>query len=537
MIRRSRLLLAVSAAVLLPATASAETLNVGLGSEPTAVDPHYHDLGPNNAMVEHIFEALVAHDKDLKIVPELATEWERRDDNTWVFTLREGVTFSNGEPFTAKDVIFTLCRVLNNETGQGSFTDVASNTESLVAEGETTLVVTTKVPEPLLLAELTDIPILSSSIVEHGELTFDPANGCGVTGAWPTVEQFNDGSVAIGTGPYALEDYTKGDSITLSANETYWGEAPAFETVVFTAVPSDGPRLAGLLAGDYDLIENPAPRDLPRIEENPNLDYVVTPSNRVIFLQMDTYRDVGESPTLEAEGENPFKDVRVRRAISKAIDRDAIVERIMDGVATPAYQYLPDSMFGALPEPPVLEYDPEEAKRLLAEAGYPDGFKVTLATPNDRYINDERVAQAVAQFLARIGIDASVDAMSRSVFFPKRRERAFSMSMAGWGSSTGEASSFLRAFVVTEDPERDVGGSNYGGYTSEKFDTVFLPAIESMDEAEREQGLMDSMKVALEEMPLIPLHYESSTWAFRDGISYPGRADQATIVMDVEVEG
>ncbi len=522
---------AMSAAVPL----AAQEITVALGSEPTALDPHFHDLGPNNAMGEHMFESLVGLDASIQPYPELATGWELRDPNTWVFTLRQGVRFTNGDPFTADDVLFTICRIMNNETSLvDSFTDPIRNMTAVETPDDYTVVITTEQPNPFMLVDMADMMLISDSLVEHDGLTFDPDNGCGVTGPWPTVDQFNDGSAAVGTGPYTVADYVKGANITLARNDGYWGGTPSWERVTFVPVQSEGPRLAGLIAGDYDLMENPAGRDLPRLDATDDFDYVITPSARVIFLQMDTYRSVADSPALEAEGDNPFMDVRVRRAISMAIDRQAIVERIMDGVATVAYQFLPDTMFGALPAPPPLAYDPDQARALLAEAGYPDGFKVTLATPNDRYINDERVAQAIAQFLNRIGIETDIDAMTRSIFFGERRNRSFSFSMAGWGSSTGEASSFLRAFVATTDRDLGVGLSNYGGYTNPDFDAVFLQAISTMDDAARKALLQESVRMALDQLPLIPIHFESTAWAFRAGLTYEGRADQSTLAMSIK---
>lgn len=528
---RARLLGAASLG-LLAAPAFAQDLNVGLSSEPTAVDPHYHDLSPNNALTAHIFDALLTSDAQQQVQPNLATEWENVDDTTWRFTLREDVTFSDGSAFTPEDVIFSYCRVLNNETAvSGSFDEAIKNLQSIEAPGDGTMVFTTIEPDPLLPIRLAQIGIISDEIVEHGEITFDPANDCGVTGDWPTVTDFNEGDAAVGTGPYTLVDYVSGNVIRLARNDRYWGEAPEWQNVSFHPVPSAGPRLAGLLSGDYDLIENPASRDLARIEQSDEFEYVITPSSRVIYLQLDMRDD---SPFVETEdGSNPFQDVRVRRAMSLAIDREAIVERIMDGAAAPAEQFLPAGMFGTIENPPALEYDPERARELLAEAGYPDGFKVTFHATNDRYINDAQVAQAVAQFLSQIGIETELDAMTRSIFFTRRSEREFSMSMGGWGSDTGEASSFLRQWVPTTDDEAGLGGSNYGGWSDPEFDAVLTEAIATVDDAAREELLREAGARVLDLLPYIPLHYESTIWAFRSGLDYEGRADQYTLAPSI----
>ncbi|WP_299820218.1 ABC transporter substrate-binding protein [uncultured Jannaschia sp.] len=513
--------------------AAAQELTIALASEPTAVDPHYHDLTSNNAVAEHIYSALGRADAQQNIQPGLATSWEAEDDNTWVFQLRDDVVFSDGSEFNADDVIFTYCRTMNNETSVGTVGEsVVTNFASVETPDPHTLRITTKEIEPLMPELLAQIMILSEGIVEHDEITFDLENDCGVTGEWPGVDAFNTGEAAIGTGPFVLEEFTLGSGITLGRNENYFGEAPVWERVRMVPVPASGPRLAGLLSGDYDLIENPAARDITQIEAQEGLDYVSVPSNRIIFLQMDIGRD--DSPFIRTgDGSNPFQDERVRRAVSMAIDRQAIVDRIMDGFATPAYQFIPDNMFGAIPDPEPLEYDPERATELLAEAGYPDGFGLTLHATNDRYINDSQVAQVVAQFLTRIGIQTELDAMTRSIFFSRRSDKEFSFAMGGWGSSEGGAASFLRQYVTTDNEDLGVGASNYGAWSDPEFDAILLEAISTVDEEKRAALLQRAEQMAVDKLGFIPLHFESSIWAFRDGLSYPGRADQYTLAHEV----
>jgi peptide/nickel transport system substrate-binding protein len=394
-------------------------------------------------------------------------------------------------------------------------------------------VITTKTPDPLLPNYLSNLGILSSSIVAHDKLSFDPAKNCGVTGPWPVVGDFNDGKIAIGTGPYKFKSFVRGTAIELERNDSYWGQAEPWKSVRFVPVPNAGPRLAGLLAGDYDVIENPAARDLARIKGDKRFGYVVTPSTRVVYFQLDVARD--PSPLVSAEnGKNPLKDPRVRKAMSLAIDRDAIVKRIMDGAAEPAYQFLPTGMFGTLPNPPALRYDPGEAKKLLSEAGYPNGFKVTLSTTNDRYINDSQIAQAVAQYLNQVGIHADVDAMTRAIYFPRRSKKEFSVALGGWGSTSGEASSFLRQWPATPNEAQTIGGSNYGGYSDPEFDELIRAAISTLDDAKRSELLQKAATKVLEGGAFIPLHFESTIWAYKSNLNYTGRADQFTMAMSVK---
>jgi peptide/nickel transport system substrate-binding protein len=520
--------IAVALACAFAGLSQAQTLKIGLASEPTAVDPHYHQTTPNEALIYHIFQPLVAMDADQKLQPALAKSWEATDDTTWTFKLDEKARFSNGEPFTAKDVVFSFCRILNNETGIGSGgTNTVRRIVSIETPDDRTVLLKTAAPQPVLPNELARIPMIWNGIVKHDKLTYAPKEGCGVTSPWPAVNDFNSGKDVIGTGPYVLKSYVKGSGIVLERNEKFWGELPAWKEVRMTAVPSAGPRLTGLLAGDFDLIENPAARDLKRIKES-GFGYNVKPSVRIMFFQLDAGRE--QSPLVKSpKGDNPLQNAKVRQAMSLAIDRKTIVERIMDGVAMPANQFIPAGMFGSIDNAPELEYNPKKAKELMVEAGYPDGFELTLSATNDRYINDAQVTQAVAQYLSRIGIKTQVDTMTSSVYFPKRAKREMSASLGGWGQETGEAGNFLQYWVATNNKERSMGSSNYGRYSNPELDKLYLQAMGTLDDSKRSQLLQQAVKIALAEMPNIPLHWESGVWAFRKGIDYQGRADQRTM--------
>ena len=281
------------------------------------------------------------------------------------------------------------------------------------------------------------------------------------------------------------------------------------------------------------MIGKPPTQDIEQLKANENINIVTGLSNRVIYLHFDHQQE--PTPGVNGgTGKNPFKDVRVRQAVSKAINREAIVARIMGGIAQPAGQLLPPGMFGSNPDLKVEKYDPEGAKKLLAEAGYPDGFTLVLGTPNDRYINDEKIAQAVAQMLSRVGIKTTVDASTKSVFFKRRNKYEFSFYMAGWGSGTGEMSSPLRALVATRDKDRGYGGTNRGRYSNAKLDGLIEQALQTVDEKAREKLLMEASKVAMEDYAILPLHYEVTPWALRKGLTYDARADQYTLATGVK---
>jgi len=516
-------------------SAQPRSLTIGMAAEATAADPHYAKVTQNDALAAHFFDLLVVRAPDMSLQPQLAKSWRTIDDLTWEFKLREDVKFSNGEPFTAQDVLFTFCRTLNNQTNvAGSYTAMTKLFADVQTPDPYTVIIKTVAPLPLMPNEMARGPaMLWHGIVPHEALRFDPARGCGVTGPWPTVNDFNSGRMSIGTGPYVMQSYVKGTGVAMTRNPHYWGEPPHWDTVKIVPVPSAGPRLSGLLAGDFDVIENPAPRDVPRLQANPKFGVVVTPSVRLIYLQPDIGRT--PSPHVKAhDGKNPLADVRVRRALNMAIDRKAINARIMDGMATPATQYMLDGMFGALPQGPDIPYDPEAAKKLLAQAGYPDGFEMTIATPNDRYVNDASVAQAVAQYFSRIGVKTSIDAMTASIFFARGAKRDYSFALRGWLQETGEASSLFHTWVASLDTSKSIGINNYGAFSHAEFDRVYLQAAVTVDPDARRKLLEQATRIALDQVPLIPLHFESTIWAFRDGLSYEGRRDQYTMAMAVK---
>ena len=529
--RKSTLLCAVSLAAVLASPAAAQELTIGLSSEPSALDPHYHNLGPNNAMRRHMFDSLVLQNEAQQLKPGLAVSWKPTDDTTWEFKLREGVTFHDGSPFTAKDVVFTVCRIPAVEDSPSSFTVYTKAITDMQIKDSHTLILKTGKPYPLLPVEVSTWGVLSAAANGvTGDIGFS-TEGCTGIDSFPKTQAFNDGSQANGTGPFKFKQFTRGEKIVLERNENYWGDKPAWQTVTFRPITSNGPRVAALLAGDVDMIDKPPLQDLERIKSE-GFDVAQGLSNRVIYLHFDHEQE--PTPGIDGTGgKNPFKDMRVRQAVSKAINREAIVARIMGGVAVPAGELLPQGMFGSTPGATHEAYDPEGAKKLLADAGYGDGFKLVLGSPNDRYINDAQIAQAVAQMLTRVGIKTEVDAMTKSTFFARRNKYEFSLYMAGWGSGTGEMSSPLRALVATRNKDKGMGGTNRGRYSNPELDAMIEEALAVVDDDKREAILRNASQVAMENYAILPLHYEVTPWAYRKGLSYTPRTDQYTIATGV----
>lgn len=513
------------------ATAGAQELRIGLSAEPSSIDPHFHNLGPNNALGRHIFDRLIEQDESQLLGPGLAVSWKATDPNTWEFKLRQGVKFSDGSDFTANDVIYTLCRVPRVENSPSSFVIYTRAVTAATAPDPHTVILKTAQPHPLLPAELSTIAILSGKANGAGTVEYG-AKECKNAGTFPKTEAFNSGEAAIGTGPYKLVRFTRGDRIVMETNPGHWGEKRAFGQVTFRTISSAGPRVAALLSGDVDLIENVPIQDLARIKANPGFAVSQGLSNRVIYLHFNFVDD--KPPGVEAGGQNPFRDKRVREAISKAIDRDAIVARIMGGVAVSAAELLPPTMFGANKDSKGPRADLEGAKKLLAEAGYPNGFSLVLGTPNDRYINDAMIAQAVAQMLTRAGIKVSIDAVTASQFFARRNKREFGIWLAGWGAGSGDMSSPLKSLMATPNREKGMGTTNPGGYSNAEMDRLLEEGLTTVDDDKRSALFAKASRIAMEDFGAIPLHFEMTTWATRKGLDYTARADQYTLATEVK---
>ncbi len=507
-----------AALIVLPLTAAAKELNVGLGAEPTSIDPHYHNLGPNSAIADSIFDGLVRQNEKQQLIPGLAVSWKAVDDTTWIFNLRKGVKFHDGTPFTADDVLFTFERVPNVPKSPSSFATFTKG-KTLTKIDDYTVQIKTAKPMPLTPNDVSQVAIISKKAAEGA-----------------STEDYNSGKAAIGTGPFKFVKWVPGDRLILQRNDDYWGAKPEWAVVNIRVIKSAPARVAALLSGDVDFIDNVPTTDITRLKKEQGLSLSQGISNRVIYLHLDQDRD--NSPFVKAKDggpiKNPLKDKRVRQAISKAINRDLIVERVMEGVAIPAGQLLPEGFFGVSPNLKPEKYDPEGAKRLLAEAGVPDGFQLTIHGPNDRYINDAKIAEAVAQMLTRVGIKTAVETMPKSVYF-KRASRGgpdgtpeFSFILVGWGAGTGEASSPLKSLLHTYDKSRGMGASNRGRYSNAELDKLIEQALATVDDGKRRKLLEQGTELAMRDYGVIPLHYQVNTWAVRKGLKYTPRTDERT---------
>jgi len=502
-------------ALTLPAAAA--DLKIAVAADITSMDPHFFNLFPNNNMAEHIFDKLVQMDPDSKMIPGIATSWKPIDDKTWEFKLRKGVKFHDGSELTAEDVAFSIDRVAQIPNSPGPF---VAYTKAIVGKeivDPYTIRFKTAVPHPLMPNDLSTIYIVSKKVA---------------TGA--TTEDFNTGKATIGSGRFKFVKYVSGSNVDLVRNDNYWGEKPAWDKVTFKIIKNESARVAALLSGDVEAIEQPPTADLTRIKNDPKFTVTSKISHRVIYFNFDHLQRASPFITDKAGkplDKNPLLDVRVRRAISKAINRPAIADRVMEGQAVPSGQLVSEKLFGNVPGLKAEAFDPEGAKKLLAEAGYPDGFNITIHGPSGRYVNDEKIVQAVAQMLTRIGVVSKVETAPMGPYSARASKQEFSFHMVGWGASTGESSSPLRSLLATFNRDKGLGAVNWGRYSNVKVDYLIEQALQQVDDENRRFMLQEATRLSMQDLGIMPIHFQFTIWATKKGVTYVPRTDEYTLAF------
>ncbi|MBO9398860.1 ABC transporter substrate-binding protein [Shimia sp. R9_2] len=521
-------IIGLSAALTLPAAAQAETLRMAFSSAPRSIDPYPFGGTPTASLKEHVFEALVAADDS----PLLAKSWQWTSPTSLEVKLRQDVAFHDGTALTARDVVYSACRMMYLIDGKRNLlTSSMGPITDVVAADDHTVRFDMKAPYPLWIQKMKFLSILPAAGADtpEGPITYDDQGDCGGI-TYPTRAEFEAGAAAIGTGPYKFVRFDKSGEADLIKNTNYWGGAPEWDEVQIRTIGNAGARLAGLLAGDFDLIENPTTEDLPGLKANEDLTYTAVPSWRSIFLVLDVNAEGAKGVRAE-DGSAPLADQRVRQAMSMAINRQAIADRLFGGEATVANQFSPKYRAGA-PELAELPHDPAKAKELLAEAGYPDGFEIDFYAPSDRYANGARVAQAVTQYLSRIGIKVNLKTEPWSVFAGKRRENELGVFMYGWGHPQGPAQMISFAFA-SRDKELGLGSSNYSNYQNDGFDAAMKAWAVETDETQANAYLGEAMRIVVDELPGIPLYYQHTIWAHRADLEVNGRQDERTSATTV----
>ncbi|MBC7634685.1 MAG: ABC transporter substrate-binding protein [Acetobacteraceae bacterium] len=508
------------AGLLATSPVSAQSLVMAFSGSPTSADPHYHTFSPNIALDSHSYNTLVDMDPKSRPIASLAESWRLVSPDTWEFKLRPGVKFHNGDDFTAEDVVYTLARVPTVLNSPGSFSIYTKSVVSSEVVDPHTIRLKTNGLYPLLPIDLTLVFMIPRRL-----------------GPNPLNEDFNNGRNAIGTGPYRMTSYKPGDRVELERFDGFWGKKPHWANVSVRMIPNDGARTASLLAGDVQFIEFVPTSDVARLGTDKRVALSQTDSLRLVFLWLNRSHQVAPpfvtGPNGEALTTNPLNDLRVRKALSMAINRNAIVERVMEGAAIPSNQFLAPGVSGHVADLAPVPFDIAAARALLAEAGYPKGFRITLHGPNDRYVNDGKIVQAIGQMWTRIGVETKVDAMTWTTYISRASKQEFSAFLLGWGISSGEASNPLRALVHTYDAASGWGSVNRGRYSNPQLDGMIKAAMAVADDKMREAALIDAERVAMEDVALIPIHIQKNIWAMRAGLTHTPRADERTLAMDL----
>ena len=495
----------------------AKTLRWGGRGDPQTMDPYSQNENLTNNINGLIYDTLVMRDKDLKVIPGLATSWELVNPTTWRFKLRQGVKFHDGTPFTAEDVVFSFQRASEDTSQIRSYARLSGKPRKI---DETTVEFVTDGPNPIELEHVLTIFIMSKSWCEK--------NKCLKPLDFKAKEEMITARQANGTGAFVLKAREPDVRTVMVKNPDWWGwKDKKFDgnvtEIVYTPITNDATRLSALIAGNVDVINDPAPQDVPKLQQTPGVKVIEGFEQRIVFLGMDQHRD--ELLYSNVKGKNPFKDKRVRQALYQAIDINAIHKSTMRGLSKPTGGVTPSPVQANEAIEKRLPFDPAASKKLLADAGYPNGFEVQMDCPNNRYVNDEKICQAVAAMWAKIGVDVKLVTLPRAQYFPKLEKFDTSVYMLGWGGASTDAFFTLQPVLSTHNGKGD-GDFNYGRYTNDpKFDALVSEIKVEMNAEKRLALIRSALTTHNANIHLLPLHRQVIPWAARSNVELPHRAD------------
>ena len=499
-------LLAVSLA-LLASMSQAVTLRVANQGDVQSMDPHSLNETLQLSFTASVYEPLVGRDRNMALVPLLATKWTQTSPTVWRFDLRRNVKFHDGTPFTADDVVFTFKRAAGDGSDMKGYTQAFKTVRKI---DDHTVEIETGAPYPILPDVISNVYVMSKKWCEDNkaEIPVDRRKGIENTASFKS----------NGTGPFRLRERQPSVRTTLVRNFSYWDKVDTnIDDIVFTPIGNDATRVAALLSGEIDVMEPVPLQDVERIKSAGTLTVLQGPELRTIFLGMDQKRD--ELQFSNVKGKNPFKDKRVRQAFFQAIDIEAIKARTMRGAATPTALMVAPGVRGFQTDMNKrLPYDSEAAKKLLAEAGYPSGFEVGMNCPNDRYVNDAAICQAVAANLARIGVKVNLMAETKVSYFPKILRRDTSFYLLGWTPSTGDSHDVLSAIMATPT-DKGQGQFNLGAYSNPRLDDLTLKVQSETDEKKRNDMIREAFKIHQDDVGHIPLHQQALAWGMSNRVS------------------
>ncbi len=503
--------------------ASSQTLRYANQGELKSLDPYTLNESTTHAHLGQVYEGLVERDKDLKIIPALAESWENPEPTRWRFHLRKNVKFQNGDPFTADDVLFSADRV--RATGSNLLTRVPADAKVVKIDDYTVDFILSS-PNPILINQWDTWYIMDKKWAEANNAV-PPTPVAATTPSYASLH-------ANGTGPFSIESHQPGVKTVFKANPSWWRKPEHnLKEIIFTPIASDATRVAALLSGEVDVIEPVPIQDIQRVNSSPNATVLTGPELRTIFIGMDQARD--ELLYSNVKGKNPFKDVRVREAFYKAIDADLIKTRVMRGLSTPSPLMVAPELFSLSKDFKRPKADPDGAKKLLTEAGYPDGFEVTMDCPNDRYVNDAAICQAVVGMLARIGVKVTLLAQPKALYFAKILKPGgykSSFYLLGWTPGTMDAQNVLHDIMGCRDDPKDPnrGESNVAGYCNKQFDELADRVLVETDTAKRDQLIKQAFELANKDWAYIPLHQQALAWGVSKKVKLVQRADNQVLL-------
>jgi peptide/nickel transport system substrate-binding protein len=491
----------------------AQTVRVANQGDALSMDPHSLNESLQLDVNNNVYDTLVQRNKDLSLAPGLATAWKQTSPNVWRFELRKGVLFHDGTPFTADDVVFSMARTQADGSDMKSYTN---NFKAVRKIDSHTVEIETNNPFPILPDQMARVMIMSKKWCEDNQATRPVDRRKGIENA----ASFR----ANGTGPFRLRERQPGVRTVFVRNGNYWGKVEGnVQEVIFTPIGSDATRVAALLSGEIDVMEPVPLQDVERINASANAKVMVGPELRTIFLGMDQKRD--ELLYSSVKGKNPFKDKRVRQAFYQAIDIEGIKRTVMRGASAPTALMIGAGVNGFQPDMNKrLPYDADAAKKLLADAGYPNGFEVTMNCPNDRYVNDSRICQAVAANLSRIGVKINLAAETKGTYFPKILRRDTSFYLLGWTPSTNDAHDMLNAIVSCVD-DKGAGQFNLGAYCNPKLDELTKQIQSETDKAKRNTMIREAFQLHADDIGHLPLHQQALAWGVSKKVDVVQRAD------------
>ncbi len=507
--------------VALAGSAQAAELTIGRATEPSSIDPLFARTGNNQMTAEHMFDRLVVFDENLQVRPGIAASWRVLDPLTWEVKLRDGVSFHDGSPLSAEDVLFSLKRAAIVANSPAPFTGAVAAIASTEAPDPRTVIIRTKLPSPLLIEQAGLVFIVSKKAAE----TAQPSD-------------FNLGKATIGTGPYTFVEYVPGERLVLERNPNYWGEKPAFDRVTQRFISGAGARVAALLAGQVDFIDEVPTADIETVKSR-GFELFSVDTARIIYLALDASRDASPFVT-DLDGKplakNPLKDRRVRQAISKLIDRNAIVTRLLAGSGAPAAQMVPPGLGGYDPRLDPGRPDVAGAKALLAEAGFPNGFGITVHTSADRFPRDSDVGQAIGQMLARGALKVNgVIAKPYAVYATEASKQEYSAFVFSFGATTSNALGGFINVLATYDAKAGRGAFNRTRYSNPTLDEKIAAASAEFDEGRRNALLQEAARIVAEDVALVPLFFQKLHWAGRKGLTYVAGKDESTLATRVGI--